>query len=124
MFILKKEATFTHPIVFYTPSDGGTQKEETFDAVFKIIPQSRINEIGIQAQKKQKELDEGIFDGVKISDYMIADEILVGWDGITDGENPVPFTKATKKQLLDIAGLANILVEKYFNEVTKQKTKN
>tara|TARA_Y100000768_G_scaffold152663_2_gene114087 strand:+ start:7916 stop:8293 length:378 start_codon:yes stop_codon:yes gene_type:complete len=125
MFILKKEATFTHPIVFYTPSDGGTQKEETFDAVFKIIPQSRINEIGIQAQKKQKELDEGIFDGVKISDYMIADEILVGWDGITDTEkNPIPFTKATKKQLLDIAGLANILVEKYFNEVTKQKTKN
>ena len=124
MFILKKEATFTHPIVFYTPSDGGTQKEETFDAVFKIIPQSRINEIGIQAQKKQKELDEGIFDGVKISDYMVADEILVGWDGVTDGENPVPFTKATKKQLLDIAGLANILVEKYFNEVTKQKTKN
>ena len=125
MFILKKEATFTHPIVFYTPSDGGTQKEETFDAIFKIISQSRINEIGIQAQKKQKELDEGIFDGVKISDYMIADEILVGWDGITDSEkNPIPFTKATKKQLLDIAGLANILVEKYFNEVTKQKTKN
>jgi len=124
MFILKKEATFTHPIVFYTPADGGTQKEETFDAVFKIIPQSRINEIGVQAQKKQKELDEGIFDGVKISDYMIADEILVGWDGITDGEKPIPFTTATKKQLLDIAGLANILVEKYFNEVTKQKTKN
>ena len=124
MFILKKEATFTHPIVFYTPSDGGTQKEETFDAIFKIIPQSRINEIGVQAQKKQKELDEGIYDGVKISDYLIADDILVGCDGITDGENPVPFTKATKKQLLDIAGLANILVEKYFNEVTKQKTKN
>ena len=55
---------------------------------------------------------------------MIADEILVGWDGITDGENPIPFTPATKKQLLYIAGLANILVEKYFNEVTKQKTKN
>ena len=125
MFILKKEATFTHPIVFYTPSDGGTQKEETFDAVFKIIPQSRINEIGIQAQKKQKELDEGIFDGVKISDYMIADEILVGWDGVTDSEkNPIPFTKATKKQLLDIPGLANLLVTKYFEEVSKQKVKN
>tara|TARA_R100001509_G_scaffold155586_2_gene118167 strand:- start:6093 stop:6470 length:378 start_codon:yes stop_codon:yes gene_type:complete len=125
MFILKKEATFTHPIVFYTPSDGGTQKEETFDAIFKIISQSRINEIGIQAQKKQKELDEGIFDGVKISDYMIADEILVGWDGITDTEkNPIPFTKATKKQLLDIPGLANLLVTKYFEEVSKQKVKN
>ena len=124
MFILKKEATFTHPIVFYTPSDGGTQKEETFDAVFKIIPQSRINEIGLQAQQKKKELDNGIIDGTDISDLLIADEILVGWDGITDGNNPVPFTKATKKQVLDIAGLANLLVTKYFEEVSKQKVKN
>ena len=124
MFILKKEATFTHPIKFYTPSDGGTQKEETFDAVFKIIPQSRINEIGVQAQKKQKELDEGIFDGVKISDYMIADEILVGWEGITNGDKDVPYTPATKKQLLDIPMLANTLVTEYLDVVAKQKTKN
>tara|TARA_R100001224_G_scaffold68696_1_gene41607 strand:- start:74 stop:448 length:375 start_codon:yes stop_codon:yes gene_type:complete len=124
MFILKKEATFTHPIVFYTPADGGTQKEETFDAVFKIIPQSRINEIGVQAQKKQKELDEGIFDGVKISDYMIADEILVGWEGITNGDKDVPYTPATKKQLLDIPMLANTLVTEYLDVVAKQKTKN
>ena len=39
MFILKKEATFTHPIVFYTPDDGGTQRKQSFDAIFKIIPQ-------------------------------------------------------------------------------------
>ena len=124
MLILKKEATFPRPIVFTTPADGGTQKEQTFDAVFKIIPQSRINEIGLQAQKKQKELNDGIFDGTEISDYMIADEILVGWDGITDGEQPVPYTKATKKQVLEIANLANVLVTKYFEEVSKQKVKN
>tara|TARA_B100000212_G_scaffold338677_2_gene315661 strand:+ start:619 stop:993 length:375 start_codon:yes stop_codon:yes gene_type:complete len=124
MFILKKEATFTHPIVFTTPADGGTQKEETFDAVFKIIPQSRINEIGLQAQQKKNEIDKGIMDGTEISDLLIADEILVGWDGITDGDKPVPFTKATKKQVLDIAGLANLLVTIYFEEVSKQKVKN
>jgi len=124
MFILKKEATFTHPIVFTTPADGGTQKEETFDAVFKIIPQSRINEIGLQAQQKKNEIDKGIMDGTEISDLLIADEILVGWDGITDGDKPVPFTKATKKQVLDIAGLANLLVTIYFEEVSKQKIKN
>ena len=124
MFILKKEATFTHPIVFYTPADGGTQNKETFDAVFKIIPQSRINEIGIQAQKKQKELDQGIFDGEKISDYMIAEEVLVGWDGITDGDKEVPYTAATKKQLLDIPLLANTLVTEYLTVVAQQKTKN
>ena len=124
MFILKKEATFTHPIVFYTPGDGGTQKEETFDAVFKIIPQSRINEIGLQAQQKKKELDDGIIDGTDISDLLIADEILAGCDGITDCNDPVPFTKATKKQVLDIAGLANLLVTEYLEVVAQQKTKN
>ena len=124
MFILKKEATFTHPIVFYTPGDGGSQNKETFDAVFKIIPQSRINEIGAKAQKKAKELEEGILDGTDISDLMIADEILVGWEGITDGDKEVPFTPATKKQVLDIAGLANLLVTEYLEVVAQQKTKN
>ena len=102
MFILKKEATFTHPIVFYTPDDGGTQKKETFDAVFKIIPQSRINEIKESADKKQKEID----------------------NGITDGDKEVPYTAATKKQLLDIPLLANTLVTEYLNVVAQQKTKN
>ena len=124
MFILKKEATFTQPIKFYTPSDGGIQKEATFDAVFKIIPQSRINEIREQADKKQKELDEGITDGENISDVLIADEILVGWDGVTDGEKEIPYSKATKKLILEFPMLANRLVEIYFAELTKQKTKN
>ena len=124
MFILKKEATFTHPIVFTTPADGGTQKEETFDAIFKIIPQSRINEIREQADKKQKELDQGITDGENISDVLIADEILVGWDGITDGEKEIPYSKATKKLILEYPLLANTLVEIYFAELTKQKAKN
>ncbi|MAQ04543.1 MAG: hypothetical protein CMA50_01810 [Euryarchaeota archaeon] len=124
MFILKKEATFTQPIKFYTPSDGGIQKEETFDATFKIIPQSRINEIREQADKKQKELDQGITDGENISDVLIADEILVGWDGITDGEKEIPYSKATKKLILEYPLLANTLVEIYFAELTKQKAKN
>ena len=124
MFILKKEATFTHPINFYTPDDGGIQKEETFDAIFKILPQSRINEIGAQAQKKEKELKEGIIDGTDISDLQIADEILVGWEGITNGNEPVVFTKSTKKQVLDIAGLANVLVTEYLKIVAQQKVKN
>jgi hypothetical protein len=124
MFILKKQATFTHPIVFYTPSDGGTQTKNEFDAVFKIIPQSRINEIATQAQKKQKELEDGIIDGINISDSLIADEILIGWDGITDGNKEVPYTPATKKQLLDIPMLANTLVTEYLDVVAKQKTKN
>ena len=55
---------------------------------------------------------------------MIADEILVGWEGITNGDKDVPFTPATKKQLLDIPMLANTLVTEYLDVVAKQKTKN
>ena len=124
MFILKKEATFTQPIKFFKPSDGGVQKEESLEAIFKILPQSRINEIREQADKKQKELDQGITDGEKISDVLIADEILVGWEGITDGEKEIPYSKSTKKLILEFPMLANTLVEIYFAELTKQKRKN
>ena len=124
MFILKKEATFTYPIVYFQPADGGGQVKQTFDAIFKILPQSRINELSLLVDKKKKEIDKGIFDGIDITDDKIADEILVGWDGITDGDKEVPYTPATKKQILDQVGLSLLLVEKYFEEVVKQKEKN
>ena len=49
---------------------------------------------------------------------------LVGWMGITDGDKDVPYTPTTKKQVLDIAGLANLLVSEYLEVVAQQKTKN
>ena len=54
---------------------------------------------------------------------MIADEILVGWEGITNGDKDVPYTPANKKQLLDIPMLANTLVTEYLDVVAKQKQK-
>ncbi len=124
MFILKKEATFMHPITFYTPGDGGIQNENTFDAKFKILSNTRINEIRILAAKKETEISKGIFEGVDISDTKIAEEILVGWEGITDGDKDIPYTAATKKQVLEIPILGAILCEEYFNEMAKRKTKN
>ena len=124
MFILKKEATFTYPIVYFQPADGGGQVKQTFDAIFKILPQSRINELSILVEKKKKEINEGILDGIDIDDEKVADEILVGWEGIEYEGKPFPYTPATKKQVLDLVGLSLILVEQYFKEVVKQKEKN
>ena len=124
MFILKKEATFTYPIVYFQPADGGGQIKHTFDAIFKILPQSRINELSLLVEKKKKEIDEGILDGIDIDDEKVADEILVGWEGIEYEGKPFPYTPATKKQVLDQVGLSLLLVEKYFEEVIKQKEKN
>ena len=60
MFILKKEATFTYPIVYFQPADGGGQVKQTFDAIFKILPQSRINELSLLVEKKKKDIVEGL----------------------------------------------------------------
>jgi hypothetical protein len=106
------------------PGDGGIQEDNSFDAEFKQLPQSRIKQITEEAARRQKEIEQGIESADGISDVSIADEILVGWDGITDGEKDVPFTKTTKKQLLEIPMLAARLVEIYFEAYTEQKTKN
>ena len=124
MFILKKEATFTFPIVYFQPADGGGQIKQTFDAIFKILSQSRINELSLLVDKKKKEIDKGIFDGIDITDEKIADEILVGWEGIDYEGKPLACTTATKKQVLDQVGLSLLLVEKYFQEVANLKEKN
>ena len=124
MFVLKKQASFKWPVTFSMPGDGGIQEENSFDAEFKQLPQSRIREITEEATRRQKELDDGVTGKDGISDVSIADEILVGWDDITDGDKEVPFTKATKKQLLEIPMLASRLVEVYFEAYTEQKAKN
>ena len=108
MFVLDKKTSFTWPVSFSQPGNGGVQEKHSFDAEFKRLPQSRINKIREEAPRRQKEIDEGLDPTTNLSDVSIADEILVGWDGITDGDKNVPFTKATKKQVLEIPTKPNL----------------
>ena len=124
MFVLKKGSSFKWPVAFSMPGNGGIQEEHSFDAEFKQLTQSRINQIREEAPRRQKEIDEGLTSSSELSDVSIAEEILVGWDGITDGDKEIPFTKAAKKQLLDIPMLASRLVEIYFEAIADQKIKN
>jgi len=49
----------------------------------------------------------------------------VGWDGIVDGDGePVPFSKASKAQLLDVPMLAGALIEAFFESLVEGKRKN
>ena len=123
MFVLKMSASFKWPVTFSMPVDG-IQEECSFEAEFKKLPQSRIYALMKEVQQKQRELEEGFGSVDDMSDIEIAKEILVGWDGVSDGENPIPFTKATKHQLLEEPMLASRLVEVYFEALTEMKTKN
>lgn len=124
-FVLKQSDSYTWPVSIKLPANGGKRERQTFDAEFKRLAQSRINEIQREVQLRVKANEKGEDTGEGISDQSIADEILVGWDGIIDGDGePVPFSNAVKAQLLDVPMMAGALVAAYFESLVEQKRKN
>lgn len=124
-FVLKQSDSYTWPVSIKLPANGGKRERQTFDAEFKRLAQSRINEIQREVQQRVKANEKGEDTGEGVSDQSIADEILVGWDGIVDGDGePVPFSNAVKAQLLDVPMMAGALVAAYFESLVEQKRKN
>mgnify|MGYP001419490164 CR=1 FL=1 len=123
-FVLKSSSSYSWEVSFFQP-ENGERKKQSFDALFKRLPQTRINEIQVLVQKRVKAIQEGEEDKSGITDQSIADEVLVGWDGIEDGEgNPVPFSNKSKKQVLEVPMLASAIIEAYFNSLVEGKQKN
>lgn len=112
-FVLKQSDSYTWPVTFDVPVDGGRHERQTFDGEFKRLPQSRIREIGEQ-------IDSG-----EVTDASVAAEVLVGWSGVTDdGGKEVPFSQSALQQLLDVPMLAAAIVLAYFNSLAGAKRKN
>jgi hypothetical protein len=117
--VLKESDSYSWPITYRQPVSGGRREKQEFEAEFKRLPQSRIAEIQELAQQR--------IDGVEseISDVSVADEILVGWAGIVDGDGePLAFTRRTKEQLLELPMMAACLIEAYFNSLVEEKRGN
>jgi hypothetical protein len=117
--VLKDSDSYSWPIVYRQPVSGGRREKQEFEAEFKRLPQSRITEI--------QELVQQRIDGaeIDISDVSIADEVVVGWEGIVDGDGePIPYTRRTKEQLLELPMMAGTLIEAYFNSLVEEKRGN
>lgn len=124
-FVLNQSQSYSWPVSINLPADGGKREKSSFDALFKRLPQSRINEIQqlvqqrIKAAERGDELDNGV------TDQSIAAEILVGWSGILDADgDDVPYSEAVKAQLLDVPMMAGALIEAYFTSLVELKRKN
>jgi len=124
-FVLNQSQSYSWPVSIQLPADGGKREKSSFDALFKRLPQSRINEIQqlvqqrIKAAERGEELDNGV------TDQSIAAEILVGWSGILDADgDDVPYSEAIKAQLLDVPMMAGALIEAYFTSLVELKQKN
>ena len=124
-FVLEQTPTFRWPITVRERVDDGRYRSHQFEAVFKRLPQSRLEQVVIEFQRLKVAVknDEMI---TEIPIRAIADEILVGWTGIFEADNTtqIPYSETAKAQLLDVETVAETLVETYMSGIEKAKAKN
>lgn len=123
-FILEQSPTFSWPITIREVSDGGRHRTHQFEAIYRRLPASRMEEVQLAYQKikvaaaRDQEVDA-------IPTREIAGEILAGWKGITDAAGTdVEFNAASKAQLLEVATVADVLVATFFEAHDKARAKN
>ena len=112
-FVLKQSDTYSWPVAFDIPVDGGRHQRVTSDGVFKRVSQSRMREIGQMIQEDQ------------LTEADLVSEILVGWSGINDNDGKeLPFSQKALAQLLDVPMLAGAIATTYLESHQGAKRKN
>lgn len=113
VFIISQKSTYTWPVSIEFPVDNGKTEKQSFDAEFRRMTNTRINEIRAAIEKGE------------ITDTTLASEVLVGWEGVTDGNGEaVPFTERSRDQLLDVPLVAASVVMSWLGSLTGVKRKN
>jgi hypothetical protein len=121
-FKLQQSATYVWPVKIVLPIDGGKREVHTFDATFRRLPQSRINEIIKQARLQERGRLE---DDQELEDQGAAREIMSGWAGVHDDDNvEIPFSEGAISQLLEIPTVAGQIVKAWFESLSEAKRKN
>ena len=124
-FALKQSDTYSWPVSFDVPADGGRFVKQTFDAEFKRPTQTRIVEIQEAVMKRLRAIQNDQDTDGMITDLEIAEEILVGWSGIDDGEGvEVPYSQKAKEQVLNVPAVSASVVEAFFDSLKGAKRKN
>jgi hypothetical protein len=121
-FKLQQSATYVWPVKIVLPIDGGKRETHTFDATFRRLPQSRINEIIKLARLQERGRLE---DDQELEDQDAAREIMVGWDGVQDDDGKaIPFSEGALTQLVEIPTVAGQIVRAWFGSLAEAKRKN
>lgn len=124
-FVLKQSSSYKWPVSFKLPVDGGKFEKQTFDAEFKRLPQARINEIQTDVQTRIKAAECNEVVDSSVTDISIANELIIGWEGVVDSDgDAVTFSETVKQQLLDIPTVASAIIVAYFDSLAGIKTKN
>ncbi len=109
-FTIRKEHTFRHKVTVRVPVDGGFSNE-TFTAVFKVLPKD-----------KAEELLERVKDA---PDVGLLREILVGFEDVMDeAGNAIEYSDETRDLLIGIPYVAIPLIKAYHEANLGFRAKN
>lgn len=112
MFKLKQSDTFTWPVEVKLAGDGGKFEKHTFDAEFKRVSQPRIDEIALAVGRNE------------MGDRQVCEEVVVGWSGITEDGEAVPFSPTNLGRILDLPGVARAISATFVAAHTGAAAKN
>lgn len=127
-FVLDQASSYSWPVEFDLPGDGGRRVRQSFDAEFRKIDQSEVEEL-IAGVRRREALQE---DGREVPDELeqydpisVARDLMVGWSGIrgADGDE-VPFTDATVMRVLRTPTVAAMIVRAWAESIAGSKRKN
>lgn len=112
MFSISQSSSYTWPVTVEFPISGGKTEKQTFDVEFKRLTQSKI-----------KELRDAAYQG-KLTDDETCRQIVVGWRGVSDNGQELPFSPENLDALLEIALVPASIVRSFFDSMEGAKRKN
>lgn len=112
-FRLTQSKTYAWPVTLDFTDETGATETQSFTAVFKRLPQSRVDELAEQARNGA------------ISDNALLDVVLDRFDGIQDETGqPMPYTDDLRRQVLDIVPVRPRTVIAWFDSLSGAPRKN
>jgi hypothetical protein len=111
-FVISRSPNYYWPVQIEIPIDGGRFEKHTFDAEFKRLPQSRIEEI-MQAVV-----------GSTMSDRDVVIEVLSGWKGVTDGTDELIWSEKNRDILLEIPLVGAGIIKAWMESLSGARKKN
>ena len=113
MFKIGSKDQYSWPVKVELAADGGKTEKQTFDAVFKRLPQSEVESLGDKLRNDE------------IKEAALIEEILVGWKGVQDSDgNDLPFSETNRDFLMDVFPVRGCVITAWLESLKVGRAKN
>ena len=119
MFNIALSPTYKWPIDVFVPDEKGNVKKQTFTAVFKRLTTSEVDEL-----QKKSATEEAKAEGVIAANQKFCLEILVGFEDLMDGDQPLDSNPFNIDRLLEVPTVAEAIILAFtesFQSAAKRK---